>query len=166
MIYQHIKVPTEGQKITIDRNLSLHVPDQPIIPFIEGDGTGPDIWKSSVAVFDAAVQKAYKGERKIEWFEVFAGEKVVEKNIMDIINNVKRSLKDNFQIDVKEAIISNPSRLNIETSENWQIYLNTDLESDLQIVKMNLLLRDEIPASGRKGLQYIDLRFKDRAYYK
>ena len=98
--------------------------------------------------------------------EVFAGEKVVEKNIMDIINNVKRSLKDNFQIDVKEAIISNPSRLNIETSENWQIYLNTDLESDLQIVKMNLLLRDEIPASGRKGLQYIDLRFKDRAYYK
>ena len=53
----------------------MKVPDHPIIPFIEGDGTGPDIWKSSVRVLDAAVNKAYGGQRKIEWMEVFAGEK-------------------------------------------------------------------------------------------
>jgi isocitrate dehydrogenase len=63
-----------GQKITI-ANGQLHVPDQPIVPFIEGDGTGRDIWRASVRVFDAAVAKAYGGKRKIHWMEVFAGEK-------------------------------------------------------------------------------------------
>lgn len=63
-----------GQKIT-NQNGRMIVPDQPIIPFIEGDGTGPDIWKASVRVFDAAVEKAYGGKRKIEWMEVLAGEK-------------------------------------------------------------------------------------------
>ena len=63
-----------GQKITID-NGKLIVPDNPVLPFIEGDGTGPDIWRASVRVFDAAVEKAYKGARKIEWKEVLAGEK-------------------------------------------------------------------------------------------
>ncbi len=63
-----------GQKITIS-NGKLQVPDQPILPFIEGDGTGPDIWAASVRVFDAAVEKAYGGKRKIEWKEVMAGEK-------------------------------------------------------------------------------------------
>nr|WP_276531712.1 NADP-dependent isocitrate dehydrogenase [Brevibacillus invocatus] len=66
--------PTAGEKITVD-NGKLVVPNNPIIPFIEGDGTGPDIWKASVRVLDAAVEKAYKGEKKIAWFEVFAGEK-------------------------------------------------------------------------------------------
>ncbi|MFO0599385.1 MAG: NADP-dependent isocitrate dehydrogenase [Myxococcaceae bacterium] len=63
-----------GEKITL-QNGKLHVPNNPIIPFIEGDGTGPDIWKASVAVIDAAVNKAYGGKRKIEWMEVLAGEK-------------------------------------------------------------------------------------------
>ena len=63
-----------GQKITLT-NGKLNVPDNPIIPFIEGDGTGPDIWKASVAVIDAAVNKAYGGKKKIEWLEVLAGEK-------------------------------------------------------------------------------------------
>lgn len=63
-----------GQKITIQNGV-LHVPDEPIIPFIEGDGTGPDIWAASVRVFDAAVQKAYGGKRRIHWMEVLAGEK-------------------------------------------------------------------------------------------
>ncbi len=63
-----------GQKITIS-NGKLQVPDQPILPFIEGDGTGPDIWAASVRVFDAAVEKAYGGKRKIQWREVMAGEK-------------------------------------------------------------------------------------------
>src|SRR5712692_3048473 len=70
----HVQVPAGGEKITIS-NGKLHVPHQPIIPFIEGDGTGRDIWRASVRVFDAAVQKAYGGQRKIHWMEVFAGEK-------------------------------------------------------------------------------------------
>jgi isocitrate dehydrogenase len=65
--------PPAGQKITI-ANGKLIVPDQPIVPFIRGDGTGPDIWAASVRVFDAAVKKAYGGKRQIAWFEVFAGE--------------------------------------------------------------------------------------------
>src|SRR6201996_3548424 len=69
-----LQVPAGGEKITVD-NGKLTVPDNPIIPFIEGDGTGPDIWRASVRVFDAAVQKAYGGKRKIHWMEVYAGEK-------------------------------------------------------------------------------------------
>ncbi|MEK6756926.1 MAG: NADP-dependent isocitrate dehydrogenase [Bacteroidota bacterium] len=73
---QYVKLtpPAEGEKITAV-NGRLNVPDQPIIPFIEGDGTGPDIWRASQRVFDAAVQKAYGGKRRIVWFEVYAGEK-------------------------------------------------------------------------------------------
>ncbi|MEK7276329.1 MAG: isocitrate/isopropylmalate family dehydrogenase, partial [Chloroflexota bacterium] len=73
MTYQHIRVP-DGDKITIAGG-KLTVPDHPIVPFIEGDGTGPDIWRASVRVMDAAVQKAYGGARKIAWMEVYAGEK-------------------------------------------------------------------------------------------
>ena len=69
-----LQVPAGGEKITI-ANGKLRVPDQPIVPFIEGDGTGPDIWRASVRVFDAAVNKAYGPSRKIRWMEVFAGEK-------------------------------------------------------------------------------------------
>ncbi len=69
-----LNVPAQGQKITI-QNGKLAVPDQPIIPFIEGDGTGPDIWRASVRVLDAAVEKAYGGKRKIHWMEVYAGQK-------------------------------------------------------------------------------------------
>src|ERR1700733_2861385 len=70
----HVQVPAGGQKITIS-NGKLQVPDHPIIPFIEGDGTGRDIWRASVREFDAAVQTTYGGKRKIQWMEVFAGEK-------------------------------------------------------------------------------------------
>ena len=73
-MYKNIQVPKDGAKITID-NGKLKVPDNPIIPFVEGDGTGRDIWRASVRVFDAAVAKAYGGKRKIHWMEVFAGEK-------------------------------------------------------------------------------------------
>jgi isocitrate dehydrogenase len=69
-----LRIPAGGEKITI-ANGKLKVPDRPVIPFIEGDGTGRDIWRASVRVFDAAVQKAYGGKRKIHWLEVFAGEK-------------------------------------------------------------------------------------------
>src|SRR5208283_1775058 len=75
MAYEHIKVPGNGEKITLGKNQTLNVPDRPIIPFIEGDGTGPDIWRASQYVFDHAVEKVYRGKRKIAWMEVFAGEK-------------------------------------------------------------------------------------------
>ena len=74
-MYQHIKVPAEGQKITVNADMSLNVPDQPVIPFIEGDGTGFDITPVMLKVVDAAVAKAYAGKRKIHWMEVYAGEK-------------------------------------------------------------------------------------------
>ena len=74
-MYQHIQVPTEGQKITVNADMSLNVPDQPIIPYIEGDGTGLDITPVMIKVVDAAVEKAYGGQKKIHWMEVYAGEK-------------------------------------------------------------------------------------------
>jgi isocitrate dehydrogenase len=74
MAYQNVKVPEGGAKISI-QNGKLNVPDNPIIPFVEGDGTGRDIWRASVRVFEAAVEKAYEGSRKIHWMEVYAGEK-------------------------------------------------------------------------------------------
>ncbi|MCD0177402.1 NADP-dependent isocitrate dehydrogenase [Deinococcus sp. 14RED07] len=73
----HIKVPAQGEKITMQDG-KLSVPNHPIIPFVEGDGTGPDIWKASVRVLDAAVEIAYGGEKKIEWMEVYAGEKSLQ----------------------------------------------------------------------------------------
>jgi len=72
-------VPAEGERIHLDTNGKLVVPDRPILPFIEGDGTGPDIWAASVRVFDAAVAKAYGGRRKIVWKEVLAGEKAYKE---------------------------------------------------------------------------------------
>ncbi|MCS7038234.1 MAG: NADP-dependent isocitrate dehydrogenase [Anaerolineae bacterium] len=76
MAFQHIVVPADGEKITI-ANGRLQVPDHPIIAFIEGDGTGPDIWAAASRVLDAAVAKAYGGRRRIAWMEVYAGEKAL-----------------------------------------------------------------------------------------
>ena len=74
-MYQHVKVPAAGQKITVNKDFSLNVPDNPIIPYIEGDGTGVDITPVMIKVVDAAVAKAYGGKRKIQWMEIYAGEK-------------------------------------------------------------------------------------------
>jgi isocitrate dehydrogenase len=78
MSYQHIKVPTGGDKITVNADFSLNVSDQPIIPFIEGDGTGIDITPVMIKVVDAAVEKAYAGKKKIHWMEIYAGEKATK----------------------------------------------------------------------------------------
>jgi isocitrate dehydrogenase len=77
-VFNGIPAPTDGQPIRVE-NSKLIVPDNPIIPFIEGDGTGRDIWKASVRVFDAAVAKAYGGKRRLVWYEIFAGEKAFTK---------------------------------------------------------------------------------------
>jgi len=74
-MYQHINVPADGQKITVNADFSLSVPDNPIIPFIEGDGTGIDVTPVMIKVVDAAVARAYGGSRKIHWMEIYSGEK-------------------------------------------------------------------------------------------
>ena len=68
-----------SEKIVVENGV-LQVPDKPVIPFIEGDGTGPDIWAAASRVLDAAVEKAYNGEKEIEWKEVLAGEKSIQRN--------------------------------------------------------------------------------------
>ncbi len=77
--YKIVSVPADGQPIRMGADGKLQVPDRPIVPFIEGDGTGPDIWRATQRVLDAAVDKAYGGRRKIEWCEVYAGEKAFNR---------------------------------------------------------------------------------------
>jgi isocitrate dehydrogenase len=77
-VFNGIETPTDGQRITV-HNGQLVVPDNPVIPYIEGDGIGRDIWRASVRVFDAAVEKAYGGQRRVAWYEIFAGEKAFTK---------------------------------------------------------------------------------------
>ena len=78
MSYKHVKIPEFGSKITVNQDLSLNVPDDPIIPFIEGDGIGVDISPVMIKVIDAAVEKAYSQNKKISWMEVYCGEKAAE----------------------------------------------------------------------------------------
>ena len=75
MAFEHIKLPESGEKISMSEDGTLQVPNEAIVTFIEGDGIGPDIWRATRAMLDAAVEKAYGGERKLAWMEVFAGEK-------------------------------------------------------------------------------------------
>ena len=109
-MYQHIKVPAQGQKITVNKDYSLNVPDQPIIPFIEGDGTGVDITPPMMRVVDAAVAKAYGGKRKIAWMEVYAGEKAVK------VYGNDTWLPDETVAAVREHVVSIKGPLTTPTS--------------------------------------------------
>ena len=93
------RVPADGQRITYSAG-KYQVPDQPIIPFIEGDGTGRDIWKASARVFDAAVEKAYKGKRRVAWYEVFAGEKAKAKFDTWLPDDTVSAVKE-FRVAIK-----------------------------------------------------------------
>src|SRR5262245_11474457 len=84
MGYQKLTPPKTGERITVGADGTLKVPDHPVIPFIEGDGTGPDIWRAAEPVLNAAVEKAYAGKRRIVWFEGFAGEKSLKKYGSDV----------------------------------------------------------------------------------
>ena len=113
-----------GEKITLV-NGKLSVPDHPVLPFIEGDGTGPDIWNASVRVFDAAVEKAYGGKRKIEWKEVLAGEKAFEQTgewlpqaTLDIINKYLVAIKGPLTTPVGGGIRS----LNVALRQILDLY--------------------------------------------
>ena len=96
--------------------------------------------------------------------DISLGDNVIGKSIMDMISKIKDSLYNNFQIDIREVLISNP--LVVKTSEGWQIYFDPYSNTDLEISKMNALLKDGISPAERKNLQYIYLQYKDRAYYK
>jgi isocitrate dehydrogenase len=115
----------EGKKISIQHGV-LKVPDHPIIPFIEGDGTGPDIWAASVRVFDAAVQKAYQGSKKITWKEVYAGEKSYNKTgewlpqeTLDTINEYLVAIKGPLTTPVGGGIRS----LNVALRQLLDLYV-------------------------------------------
>jgi len=97
--FNGIPIPSDGSKIEY-KDGTYVVPENPIIPFIEGDGTGRDIWKASVRVFDAAVQKAYNGKRKIAWFEIFAGEKAMAKFNTWLPNGTIEAMKE-FRVGIK-----------------------------------------------------------------
>jgi len=99
MSYEHLVVPPDGERIATE-NGQLKVPAHPIIPFIEGDGTGPDIWRASVRVFDAAVEKAYPGDRGIAWMEVYAGQKAFDQFDEWLPDETVRALKE-FVVGIK-----------------------------------------------------------------
>lgn len=123
--FQNLSAPTKGQAIRLE-NGRMIVPDDPIIPFIEGDGTGPDIWRASQAVFDAAVKKAYGGKKRIEWFEVYAGEKAFNKfenwlpeDTLKAFNHYLVSIKGPLTTPVGEGIRS----LNVAIRQMLDLYV-------------------------------------------
>jgi isocitrate dehydrogenase len=128
MPYQHIKVPTGGDKITVNADFSLNVSDQPIIPFIEGDGTGLDITPVMIKVVDAAVAKAYAGKRKIHWMEIFAGEKATKvygpdvwlpDETLDVVKEYVVSIKGPLTTPVGGGIRS----LNVALRQQLDLYV-------------------------------------------
>jgi len=98
--YNGVTVPPNGKAIEFTPDGDFHVPDHPVIPFIEGDGTGRDIWKASRQVFDAAVAKSYGGKRKIEWLEIFAGEKAFKQFNNWLPDETVEAIRD-FRVAIK-----------------------------------------------------------------
>lgn len=128
MAYQHITVPATGEKITVNKDLSLNVPNQPIIPFIEGDGTGIDITPVMKHVVDAAVTKAYHGKRAIQWMEIYAGEKATTVYDKDtwLPAETLTALKD-FVISIKGPLTTPVSggirSLNVALRQQLDLYV-------------------------------------------
>ena len=128
MAYDKIQVPAFGEKITLKSEGVLSVPDQPIITYIEGDGTGPDITKASMKIWNAAVEKAYNGKRKIAWMEVFAGEKAnqvygegtwLPQETLDAVKEYRISIKGPLTTPVGKGIRS----LNVALRQNLDLYV-------------------------------------------
>ena len=127
-MYQHIQVPQSGEKITVNPDFSLNVSDHPIIPFIEGDGIGIDVTPVMRKVIDAAVEKAYAGKRKIEWMEVYAGEKslkVYGENVwlpeetLDVLKEFVISIKGPLTTPIGGGIRS----LNVAMRQRLDLYV-------------------------------------------
>lgn len=127
-MYQHIKVPATGQKISVNPDKTLNVPDHPIIPYIEGDGIGVDVMPVMLKVIDAAVAKAYGGKRKIEWMEIFAGEKSTQLYGSDtwLPAETMQAMKD-FVVSIKGPLttpISGGIRsLNVAMRQQLDLYV-------------------------------------------
>ena len=122
--YNGIAVPAEGKAIEFSGG-KFHVPDKPILPFIEGDGTGRDIWKASRRVFDAAVEKAYSGKRQVAWLEVLAGEKAfnslkewLPRETVDAIRDFRVAIKGPLTTPVGGGIRS----LNVALRQLMDLY--------------------------------------------
>src|SRR5262245_62208538 len=125
-----VKIPA-GEKVTISHG-KLQVPDHPIIAFIEGDGTGPDIWRASVRVLDAAVEQAYRGKKKIAWAEVYAGEKaqavygaecppnLLPTETLDVIREYLVAIKGPLTTPVGEGVRS----LNVTLRQEMDPYVS------------------------------------------
>ncbi|MES2365163.1 MAG: NADP-dependent isocitrate dehydrogenase [Pseudomonadota bacterium] len=150
-MYQHIQVPTSGEKITVNADASLNVPDQPVIPFIEGDGTGVDITPVMRRVVDAAVAKAYGGKRSIAWMEVFAGEKAVK------VYGGDNWLPDETVAAVREYVISIKGPLTTPTSGGMRS-LNVALRQllDLYVCLRPVRYFDGVP-SPVKAPEKVDM---------
>ncbi|NLB30174.1 MAG: NADP-dependent isocitrate dehydrogenase, partial [Alcaligenaceae bacterium] len=128
MSYQHIKVPANGEKITVNADHTLNVPNNPIIPFIEGDGIGVDVSPVMIKVVDAAVEKSYGGERKIHWMEVYAGEKSTQvygpdvwlpEETLDAVKDYVVSIKGPLTTPVGGGIRS----LNVALRQQLDLYV-------------------------------------------
>ncbi len=150
-MYQHIQMPTSGEKITINKDTSINVPDQPIIPFIEGDGTGVDITPVMRRVVDAAVAKAYGGKRSIAWMEVYAGEKAVK------VYGGDNWLPDETVAAVREYVISIKGPLTTPTSGGMRS-LNVALRQllDLYVCLRPVRYFDGVP-SPVKAPEKVDM---------
>ena len=127
MAFDRISVPDTGERITVNDDGSLTVPDEPIVCFIEGDGTGPDIWAASQRVLDAAVAKAYGGDRRISWMEIFAGDKANEvygevvwlpEETLDAIREFKVGIKGPLTTPVGGGIRS----INVSIRQRLDLY--------------------------------------------
>ena len=127
MSYQHIKVPTSGSKITVNPDFSLTVPNEPIIPFIEGDGIGVDITPVMIEVIDAAVEKAYKGKKSIVWMETYCGEKAskiydgefMPEETLDVLRDYVISIKGPLTTPVGGGMRS----LNVAMRQELDLYV-------------------------------------------
>ena len=126
-MHSKVQIPEKGQKIKIDNN-KLIVPDNPIIPFIEGDGIGADIWSASVNVFNKAIKIAYGDNRKIEWLEIFAGEKAnkvynqeiwLPDETLDLINEYLIAIKGPLTTPVGGGIRS----INVALRQKLDLYV-------------------------------------------
>lgn len=128
MTYQYIQVPDKGERITVNNNGSLHVPNQPIIPYIEGDGIGVDITPVMKKVIDAAIKKAYKGERKLVWMEIYAGDKArkiygkeiwLPNETFEVIKTYQVAIKGPLTTPVSGGIRS----INVALRQNLDLYV-------------------------------------------
>ena len=178
MTYQHIKIPAEGKKIIINKKI-LQVPDQPIIPFIEGDGIGTDITPVMKKVVDFSVKKAYMGNRKIEWMEIYAGEKATKvygngiwlpDETLETIKEYRVAIKGPLTTPVGEGIRS----LNVELRQHLDLYaclrpiryfrgvpspIKTPEKVDMMIFRENsedIYAGIEWPAGSREAVKLIN----------